>query len=49
MNTVEKIAAGLVAVAIVNIVFFSKNSSTVIGSVFGGTTSLFGTLTTNKS
>lgn len=38
----------LAGVAMVNIIFFSRNSTSVLNSVFSGTTNLFGTLTTNK-
>lgn len=38
----------LAGVAMVNILFFSRNSPQVINSVFSGATGLFGTLTTNK-
>lgn len=48
MNAIEKIAAVLAGVAVVNIIFFSKTSPAVLNSVFGGTSNLFGTLTTNK-
>lgn len=39
----------LAGVAMVNIIFFSNNSSQVLNSVFSGTTNLFGTLTKNQS
>lgn len=44
MSTAVKIFGILAAVAAANIVFFSGNSSQVIGSVFSGASGLFGTL-----
>lgn len=49
MNTVEKLFGVLAGVAVVNILFFSPNTPGVFNSVFGGTSKLFGTLTTNHA
>ena len=49
MKTVEVIFGVLAGVAIVNIVFFSGNSTSIINAVFGGTTGLFTGLTKNNA